>query len=236
MAQDFLGGQPGQGGIVVLLAQVGQDHGAQPGPQDPRQQFAHALVAQVAHPAEDAGLQGGRVAALPEHLHVVVGFQRQQVQVRAVVRHQGGGLAQVGDHRGLEAVPFDAEGHRVRGVVGRGEGQHPHPVPVAAWPARRGIQPFPGDLDAVDGVDRRQGLPGGQEGPVGVPQQDRHGGDVVGMLVGEGHRPAPRPGSQPRLARRSRICLREMPASTRRVRRPSEKAWQFPLEPEARAA
>ena len=49
-------------------------------------------------------------------------------------------------------------------------------------------------------------------------------------------RPWTRPRSQPTESRRWPICRRDNPASTRRVRSPSDRAWQLPLDPEASAA
>ena len=71
--------------------------------------------------------------------------------------------------------------------MGDGEGQDARPVPVGGMARAQQDHPGGRDFDAVDGLDGGQRLPRGQEGPGRIAQQDGRRGDVVRVLVGEGH-------------------------------------------------
>ena len=69
----------GQRRAVVLLAQVGRDHVAQPGVMARARMLRRAVVGQVAVRAADARLERRRVARLREQRAVVVALQHQRI-------------------------------------------------------------------------------------------------------------------------------------------------------------
>ena len=77
----------------------------------------------MAVPAEDALLERPRAArAILQHLHVVVGFEDEDVRGADAVEHEPGGVAEVGGEADVAARGAQQKSDRILGVVRDGKG------------------------------------------------------------------------------------------------------------------
>ena len=110
-------------GFVAFAAQVGKVKVAQSGGHDLRGGFGGGDVREMAVAAEDALLERPRAArAILQHLHVVVGFEDEDVRGADAVKHEPGGVAEVGGEADVAARGAQQKSDRILGVVRDGKG------------------------------------------------------------------------------------------------------------------
>ncbi len=114
-------------GLVAFAAQVGEVKVAQPGGHDLRGGFGGGHVREMAVAAEDALLERPRAArTILQHLHVVVGFEDEDVRGADAVEHEPGGVAEVGGEADVAARSAQQKSDGVLRVVRDGKGFDEH--------------------------------------------------------------------------------------------------------------
>ena len=109
-------------GLVAFAAQVREVKMPQPGGHDLRGGFGGGHVREMAVPAEDALLERPRTArTILQHLHVVVGFEDEDVRGADAVEHELGGMAEVGGKADVAARGAQKKSDRVLRVVRNGK-------------------------------------------------------------------------------------------------------------------
>src|SRR5439155_21441717 len=134
----------------------------------------------------DTLLEPPRVAAVPEHVAVVVAFQHQRVEPGQRAHDVRGGGSDVGEHAEPALAVGDHELHRLARVVRHGEGHDLHAADRLALPSVDEHH-----AHALD--DLALGLHG-EHGPVGQVHGDvvrggkvEHTVRMVAVLVGDQH-------------------------------------------------
>ena len=90
--------------LVAFAAQVGEVKVAQSGGHDLRSGFGGGHVREMAVAPEDALLKRPRAArTILQHLHVVIGFEDEDVRGADAVEHEFGRMAEVGDEADVAA-------------------------------------------------------------------------------------------------------------------------------------
>ena len=114
-------GHDAQGKVrfVAFAAQVGEVEMFQVGAHDLRDGFGGGFVREMAVSAEDALLETPRTArTILQHLHVVIGFEDEDVRGADAVEHHPGHVAEVGDEADVAAGRAQKKSNRVLRVVG----------------------------------------------------------------------------------------------------------------------
>ena len=110
-------------GLVAFAAQVGEVKVAQSGGHDLRGSFGGGHVREMAMAAEDALLERPRAArTILKHLHVVIGFEDEDVRGADAVEHELGGVAKVGGEADVAARGEQKKPDGVLRVVRNGKG------------------------------------------------------------------------------------------------------------------
>ena len=114
-------------GLVTFAAQVGEVKVLQFGGHDVRGGFGGGHVREMAVTAEDALLERPRAArAILQHLHVVVGFEDEDVRGADAVEHEPGCVAEVGGEADVAARGAQKKSDGILGVVRDGKGFDEH--------------------------------------------------------------------------------------------------------------
>ena len=109
-------------GFVALTAEVGEVEVAQFGGHDLRGGFGGGNVGQMAMAAQDALLEApGPARAILQHLHIVVGFQHQDVGGTDAVEDEFGGVAEVGGKPDVRGGRAQQISHGILGIVRNGK-------------------------------------------------------------------------------------------------------------------
>ena len=131
-------------GLVTFAAQVGEVKVAQPGGHDLRGGFGGGDVREMAVAAEDALLERPRAArTILQHLHVVVGFEDEDVRGADAVEHEPGRVAEVGREADVAAGGAQKKSDGVLRVMRNGKGFDQH---VGDLKARAGGEQLPVDF------------------------------------------------------------------------------------------
>jgi hypothetical protein len=114
-------------GLVAFAAQVGEVKVAQAGGHDLRGGFGGGYVREMAVASQDALLERPRAArTILQHLHVVVGFEDEDVRGADAVEHEPGGVAKVGGEADVAARGAQQKSDGVLRVVRDGKGFDEH--------------------------------------------------------------------------------------------------------------
>ena len=109
-------------GLVAFAAQVGEVKVAQSGGHDLRSGFGGGHVREMAVAPEDALLKRPRAArTILQHLHVVIGFEDEDVRGADAVEHEFGRVAEVGDEANVAASGAQQKSDGVLRIVRDGK-------------------------------------------------------------------------------------------------------------------
>ena len=109
-------------GLVAFAAQVREVKLLQPGGHDLRDGVGGSGVGDVAVASEDALLQRPRAArTILQHLHVVIGFEHEDVRGADAVEHELGGVAEVGGKPDVPGRGAQNKSDRILRVVRNGK-------------------------------------------------------------------------------------------------------------------
>jgi hypothetical protein len=112
---------------VTFAAQVGEVKVVQFGGHDLRGGFGGGHVREMAVTSENALFEApGAARTILEHLHIVVGFEDEDIRGADAVEHEPGHVAEVGDEADIAARRPQKESDGVLGVVRNGKGIHEH--------------------------------------------------------------------------------------------------------------
>jgi len=105
-------------GLITFAAQVGEVKVAQFGGHDLRGGFGGGHVREMAVAAKDALLEAPRAArTILQHLHIMIGFEDEDVRGADAVEHEPGRVAEVGDEADVAARRPQKKSDRVLRVV-----------------------------------------------------------------------------------------------------------------------
>lgn len=158
-------------GLVAFAAQVGEVKVAQVGGHDLRGGFGGGFVGQMAVAAEDALLEAPRAArTILQHLHVMVGFEDEDVRGADAVEHQLGDVAEVGGKTEIAGGGAQQKSDRILRVVRNGKRFDAH---IADFKSRAVFKQSPVNFlfqvfRAVEAVERGFFRPFGFERPDGA--------------------------------------------------------------------
>jgi len=191
-------------GLVAFAAQVREVKVLQVGGHDLRGGLGGGGIGKMAVPSKDALFQRpGPARTILQHLHVVVGFEDEDVRGTDAFEHELGDMPEVGGKTDVAGGGAEDVADGVLRVVRDGECFDAH---VADFKARAGLEQPPSNFgfQPVIVFQRQAGLPAPLflERPkrtvlrpaiaenrymklVGKP---KHAGDMVGMLVGDKNR------------------------------------------------
>jgi len=131
-------------GRVTFAAQMGEVEVAQAVGHDLRGGLGGGDVGEVAVAAEDALLETPRTArTILQHLHVMIGFEHEDIGGADAVEYEPGGVAKVGGEAEGAGGSSDQVPNRVLGVVRDGKG---FDADIADLKARAGGEKLPVDL------------------------------------------------------------------------------------------
>ena len=109
-------------GLITFAAQVGEVKVAQFGGHDLRGGFGGGHVREMAVAAKDALLEAPRAArTILQHLHIMIGFEDEDVRGADAVEHEPGRVAEVGDEADVAARRPQKKSDRVLRVVRNGK-------------------------------------------------------------------------------------------------------------------
>ena len=89
----------------------------------------------MANTREDTLLDRPGIGAVPQHLQIVIGFQKENVDVSQRGLYVGGDVAEVSRERNPDALAVEDEAAGIGGIVGNGEGQISRSPTQNLWPA-----------------------------------------------------------------------------------------------------
>ena len=128
----------GEFGLVAFAAQVREVKIFQIGGHDLRDGLGGGDVRDVAVAAKDALLQRPRAArTILKHLHVVIGFEDEDVRGADALEHELGDVAEVGGKTDVAGGSAEEKSHRVLRVVREGKCFNGH---VADFKTRAGLK------------------------------------------------------------------------------------------------
>jgi hypothetical protein len=117
----------GEFGAITLAAQVGEVQVAQVGGHNLRDGFGGGFVREMAVPAKNALLERPRtVWAILKHLHVVVGFEHEDVRGACAFDDQLRHVAKISDEPEVAGSSVKQKTDGILGVMRDGEGVHEH--------------------------------------------------------------------------------------------------------------
>jgi len=188
-------------GLVAFAAQVGEVKIFQFRRHDLRGGLGGGDVREMAVASEDALLERPRAArAILQHLHVVVGFEDEDVRGADAIQHEPGRVAEVGGETEVAGGRADQKSDRILCVVRDGKGFDEH---VGDLKARAGGEQLPVDFgfERVGRFEREVGFlapfvfecPDGCvlslaiaiDGDLKFIGESEQSCDVVGMFVGD---------------------------------------------------
>lgn len=166
-------------GRVVVLAQVGQDEEGGGAVKVVLEVAGQGLVGEMPEAAHHPLLDEPGVGPAAQKLDVVVGFEQQEVAAAELLLGERGEVAEVDGEADAHALGGEAEGYRLAGVVGHGEGED---FDVADGEALAGAEA----LDFRKGClgEGFEGSFGEKNGDVELGGERGEMGGVVGVLVG----------------------------------------------------
>lgn len=127
-----------QFGFVAFAAQVGQVKMTEVGGHHLRGGFGGGFVGEMAVAAKDALLERpGTAGRILQHLHVMIGFQHQNVCGPRAFNDQFGYMSQVGNEPDIAAGGVNQKTDGVLGIVRNGKGVH---LQVGDFEARAGFK------------------------------------------------------------------------------------------------
>src|SRR5439155_18746590 len=122
LSEGFFGAQAGKLGVVIRLAQVGEDEDVRRAVVAVEKKLGGGAVREVPVAAHQPLFEVPGVGADLEHVEIVVRLEDQQVAAAHVLLDELGDIAQVGDNADFDALGGKRKCHGVGGVVGNGEG------------------------------------------------------------------------------------------------------------------
>ena len=138
-----------------------------------QQVVGHHQVREVAHAAHHPLLHRPRVRPHLQHVEIVVGFEQQQIRAPQMKLDGFGNVAEIGRHADAHALRFEAEAHRIDGIVRNAEALHFDVADLKAGAglerlqARVGFAPIDGRRGEPRQVDGRRDIVGCAPAPAG---------------------------------------------------------------------
>jgi hypothetical protein len=108
--------------MIVVLAEMPQNHRGGGGIELVTQIVAHQVVREVAVAAHYALFHGPGIRADLQHIEIVIGLEHQYLRAAQMELDGIGKIAEVGDETDFDALRAEAEAYGVDGVVRNGEG------------------------------------------------------------------------------------------------------------------
>jgi hypothetical protein len=125
-------------GAIAFAAQMGKVKVAQFGGHDLHSGFGGSFVGKMAVTAENALLERPRAArTILKHLHVVIGFEDEDIRWTNALDDQSRHVTEVGDEGDVAGSGAQQKADRVLGIVRDGKGVHQQ---VVDFKARAGVE------------------------------------------------------------------------------------------------